>query len=133
MTSDAFLVLGRERSALAFCDVGCFNVYSVYQDCSNMMEAKALKNNKKACFYCASCGRAVNIPKTCMIHDDGCPEYLWYAAYPTVSDFIDEWISIFGNDEITEHVWDTADIVARANPLLPGADLAELVIKRLGY
>jgi hypothetical protein len=133
MASDAFIVLGKEQSALAFCDLGCFNVFTVYQDCSSMVNAKALKANKKACFYCASCGRAVNKSTKCMLHEDGCPDHLWFASYPMMADFLEEWATMFNDTEISEETWEIIDRIAEANPLIPGSELAQLVIKKLGY
>lgn len=133
MSSDAIVILGREHSSLAFCDLACFNTFTVYQDCSDLKDAKTLKRVKLACYYCAGCGRIVNRPKLCMLHDDECPDYLWFSSYPTMYDFLDEWNTQFGDVELNEYIWEVADAISAANPLISGIDLAQLTIKRLGY
>lgn len=133
MSLDPIIIIGRDQSCLAFCDLGCFNTFTVYQDCSDLEDAKTLKKVRLACYYCAGCGRIVNKPKTCMLHDNECPDYLWYASYPHMYDFLDEWISQFGEVQITDIVWETADAISKANPLISGVDLAQLTIKKLGY
>jgi hypothetical protein len=133
VANDAFLVLGVEQSALAFCDIQCFNVFSVYQDCSAMLEAKTLKKVKMACYYCAACGKSITKAKNCILHEEGCPPFVWFAAYPLVRDFIDEWISQFGDDDINAVAWQVADEIAARNPIISGYDLCLLTIKNLGY
>jgi hypothetical protein len=50
-----------------------------------------------------------------------------------MADFLEEWATMFNDTEISEETWEIIDRIAEANPLIPGSELAQLVIKKLGY
>lgn len=127
-----FLIAGEDSSALSFCDIGCFNTYSFYVDVSDVASGKRLKPNPNVCFYCAACGKLIHKTIDCMLHDDHCPPWLWFSAYPTMQDFIDAYEEQMRTREIPVEVWNAADRVAMANPLISGTDLALITIDRLG-
>lgn len=117
---------------MSFCDIGCFNTYSFYVDVSDVASGKRLKPNPNVCFYCVACGKLIHKTIDCMLHDDHCPPWLWFSAYPTMQDFIDAYEEQMRTREIPVEVWNAADRVAMANPLISGTDLALITIDRLG-
>jgi hypothetical protein len=127
-----FIVNGEEGSALTFCDLGCFNTFSFYQDTAYVTSGKPLVSGKGVCFYCAACGRRIFKNRKCVIHENKCPDYLWITAVPTVDDFQTAMKYYLKVNELPQNVWDTADKIAANNHLLAGIDLAKLTIEELG-
>lgn len=127
-----FIVNAEAGSALPFCDIGCFNTFSFYQDTAFVTTGKPLTSGKGVCFYCAACGRRIFKNRKCVLHDNKCPDYLWYTAVPTVDDFTTAMRYFLSVKDLPQEVWDAADKIAESNHLLAGIDLAKLTIEELG-
>ena len=128
--SSPIIILGPDNSSLPFCDVDCFQTYTFYQDQTNQIGAKKLNRSPGNCFHCAGCGRIVYATEGCLIHEEFCPDWVWYASYPNTHDFMDVYIAHQG-EEIPPIAWDTADRIAEKNTLISGADLAIMTMERL--
>jgi hypothetical protein len=131
--SGPFLINAGDGAALPFCDMGCFSTYSYYRDVDDVKSGKRLKASRNICFHCAACGRLIFNIKNCILHDDECPEWQWFAAYPVMEDFLDGIEETIGETEITQLIWDTADRVAASNSYISGTDLAILTSNILGF
>ena len=110
----AFLIPNSQESAISFCDLGCYNVYTFYVDINPVM-GKKLKPN----------------PSDCMIHDDKCPDWLWYSSYPIMSDFLDVIEEETGKRDCPDIIFDTADRIAKKNQLISGTDLGLMTLDSL--
>jgi hypothetical protein len=132
MSETPFLINAGEGAALPFCEIGCFNTYSYYRDVEGVNMGKKLKSAKNICFHCAACGRKLFNIKSCVLHDNDCPDWLWYAAYPIMTDFLDGIEEMTGESDISAIMWDTADQIAAANTFISGTDLAILTSNILG-
>jgi len=130
--SGPFLINAGDGAALPFCEIGCFNTYSYYKDVEDVTTGKKLKASRNICFHCAACGRLLFNIKNCILHDDECPYWLWYAAYPIMEDFLDGIEETIGETVITQLIWDTADRIAESNTCISGTDLAILTSNVLG-
>jgi len=128
----AFLIAGDGGSAISFCDIACFNTYSYYRDMDNVTSGKKLKPNRATCFHCAACGRLIYEAIECIMHDSACPPWVWYAATPTVEDFLDAWEETTQSRTLRQEEWETVDRIAKANPLISGTDLAVITLNYLG-
>ncbi len=127
-----FMINSQDGSALAFCDIGCFNTYSFYVDTDHIETGKILAPRKGVCFHCGACGRSIHKVKKCVLHDTKCPDYLWVASVPAVLEFKSALMVYLKLEEIPVEMWDVADEVAATNTLLPGADIALLTLEKLG-
>jgi predicted RNA-binding Zn-ribbon protein involved in translation (DUF1610 family) len=127
-----FMVNSADGSALAFCDIACFNTYSFYVDTDHIETCKKLPAKRGVCFHCAACGRSIYKIKKCVLHDTQCPDYLWLASVPAVLEFKSAIMVYLSLPEVTQEMWDVADVIAASNSLLPGSDLALLTLERLG-
>jgi hypothetical protein len=126
----AFMIQNEHESAISFCDQGCLSVYSFYVDISPLM-GKKLKPNPNACFYCISCGRRIFKTIDCIIHDDKCPDWLWYSSLPIMTDFLDVVEAEIGTRDISQVIYNVADRIARKNQLISGTDLALMTMDLL--
>jgi hypothetical protein len=124
-----FLVQTGEGAALPFCDLSCFHTFVAYADLGEVTSGKRLKARKDLCFHCGGCGRRIYKNTSCHVHEGECPDWLWYGALPTMTDFLDYYELEKGNRKPTKAFWDAADEVARVHPGLAGEDLAALTIK----
>jgi hypothetical protein len=126
----AFLIPNNQESAISFCDLGCYNVYTFYVDINPLM-GKKLKPNPSVCYYCIACGRRIYKTIDCMIHDDKCPDWLWYSSYPIMSDFLDIIEEETGKRDCSDIIFDTADRIAKKNQLISGTDLGLMTLDSL--
>jgi hypothetical protein len=124
------IVLGSDNSSLPFCDIPCYQTFAFYQDTDTFSGAKKLKRSPHNCYHCAGCGRLVYEAKSCMIHDTVCPDWIWYASYPTTYDFMETYIN-YSRSGIPDLAFEIADAIASTNMLISGSNLAMLTIKRL--
>jgi hypothetical protein len=92
---------------------------------------KKLKPNPNACFYCISCGRRIFKTIDCIIHDDKCPDWLWYSSLPIMTDFLDVVEAEIGTRDISQVIYNVADRIARKNTLISGTDLALMTMDLL--
>lgn len=126
----AFLIPGGQESAIAFCDIGCYNVYTFYVDIKPMM-GKKLKPNPNVCYYCIACGRRIYKTIDCMIHEDKCPDWLWYSSYTIMSDFLDIIEEETGSRDCSSQIYNIADRIAKVNNNISGLDLAMMTLDAL--
>jgi|688.fasta_scaffold11821_12 hypothetical protein len=126
----AFLIPGEQESAIAFCDIGCYNVYTFYVDIKPMM-GKKLKPNPNVCYYCIACGRRIYKTIDCMIHEDKCPDWLWYSSYTIMSDFLDIIEEETGSRDCSSQIYNIADRIAKVNNNISGLDLAMMTLDAL--
>lgn len=128
--SSPIIVLGRDNSSLPFCDTACYQTFAFYQEIDEFNGAKKLKRSPHNCFHCAGCGRLVYEARSCILHEHICPDWIWYASYPTTYDFMETFINQFGS-EIPEVAYSIADRIAQTNALISGSNLAILTLKRM--
>lgn len=127
-----FMINHDDGSALPFCDLGCYNTYTYYVDGDLVESGKIMKAKKGVCFHCAACGRIIFKNTKCVLHVEGCPEYIWTASVPAVEEFKAALAFYLKLEEIPVLIWDTADEVAANNSLIPGSEIALLTIEKLG-